>query len=294
MVRRACEFALFLAALVACSGCKPPRRHAHAAGNGSAAAASSLAAVPLMQPLSASNWLVELDVPGFGPAQVAVPIGARGARPVVIALHGIAGRPEWACGAFRGIAGPMPFVLCPRGVLRSDLPAADVRYTFGSAEDTARELRAALTELKRKYGAYIAAGPLIFGGFEVGADLAVAIARQEPTFFSRLVLIEASAGTWPPSHAAIFARQGGARVLFAGSAAQRDTLILEGVLTRRGGAEAQSVVLASADLGPASVDQLAEHWAWLAAPPAPALANPQNLAGNALPAGGPVIGRPAP
>ncbi|MEP7050856.1 MAG: hypothetical protein ABJB12_10900 [Pseudomonadota bacterium] len=289
MVRRACNFALFVAAFSACSSCKhAPRRY-------SRGAASSSAVVPTpLAPLAASNWLVELRVPGFGQAQVAVPIGARAARPVVIAMHGAADRPEWACGAFRGIAGPAPFVLCPRGVQRADLPAADPRYSFGPVDDTARELRAALTALKRVYGAYVAAGPVIFGGYDVGADRAVAIAREEPVFFSRLLLIEASPSTWPPSHAAIFGRQGGARVLFAGGAAQRDALVMQAVLTRRGGADAQWLVLASSDLGPESVTQLAERWAWLAAPPAPATGDPQNSAGNALPAGGPVIGRPAP
>ena len=289
MVRRACDFALLLAALVACSGCKhAARRHADAASSSGAVAA------PLLAPLAATSWLVDLDVPGFGQAKVAVPVGARGPRPIVIALHGVADRPEWACGAFRGIAGPAPFVLCPRGVQRADLPASDARYSFGSADDTARELRATLTELKRQYGAYVAPGPVIFAGFEVGADLVVAIARQEPVFFSRLVLIEASTGTWPPSHAAIFGRQGGARVLFAGGSVQANDLILEAVLTRRGGAEAQSLVLSRPGLGPSSIDLLAQHWAWLAAPPAPSLTGPQNLAGNALPAGGPVAGRPAP
>ena len=289
MVRRACDFALFLAALVACSG----RKHAPP-GPAHAAASSSAAALPLMAPLTANSWLAPLEVPGFGPAQVAVPIAARGARPVVIALHGVADRPEWACGALRGIAGPAPFVLCPRGVQRTDLSTTDARYSFGSADDTARELRAGLTALKRKYGAYVASGPVIFAGFEVGADLAIAIARQEPVFFSRLLLVEANAGSWPPSHAATFGRQGGARVLFAGSAAHPDALVMEAVLTRRGGAEAQSLVLASPDLGPASVNQLAEHWTWLAAPPGRGLTDPQNVAGNALPAGGPVLGRPAP
>ena len=288
MVRRACDFALFVAVLVACSGCKhAPRRHA-------GAASSNVVPVPLLAPLAASSWLVDLNVPGFGQAKVALPVGARGPRPIVIALHGVADRPEWACGALRGIAGPAPFVLCPRGVQRADLPATDARYSFGSADDTARELRAALTELKREYSAYIAPGPVIFAGFERGADLAVAIARQEPVFFSRLLLIEASTGTWPPSHAAIFARQGGARVLFAGSSAQANDLIMEAVLTRRGGAEAQSLVLGSPDLGPGAINLLAQHWAWLAAPPAPSLTEVQNLAGNALPAGGPVAGRPAP
>ena len=79
--------------------------------------------------------------------RVAVPLGAQSARSIVIALHGSADRPEWACAALRSIAGPAPFVLCPRGVARAGFVESDPRYTFGASDDTARELRAALAEL---------------------------------------------------------------------------------------------------------------------------------------------------
>ncbi|HKO53301.1 MAG TPA: hypothetical protein VJV79_36580 [Polyangiaceae bacterium] len=117
---------------------------------------------PKLTPLQASSWLVELDVPSFGKAALAVPLGARSPRSIVIALHGSADRPEWACSALRSIAGPAPFVLCPRGVARADFNASDPRYTFGTADDSARELRAALAELKRRFGVYVAAGPVVF------------------------------------------------------------------------------------------------------------------------------------
>jgi hypothetical protein len=284
---RVCKFALFSAALIALGACKPKAQ-------ASPASTASASAVPRLAPLTAASWLVDLDVPGFGRASVAVPIGATQPRAILIALHGPADRPEWICGAFRGIAGPSPFVLCPRGIRRADSAANDVRYTFGTADDTSRELRAALTELKRKFGNYVAPGPVIFGGLELGADHAAWIAREAPAFFSRLLLIDPSEATWPSSQAAIFGRQSGARVLFAGDASRQGSLELKAVLTRRSGADARAVALIGpgSGVGPAVVHVLSQSWPWLAS--APNLHVPQNLAGNALPAGGPVAGRPAP
>ena len=250
---------------------------------------------PKLTPLAASSWLVDLEVPGFEKAALAVPLGATSARPIVIALHGSADRAEWACSALRSIAGPEPFVLCPRGVKRTDFAAPDVRYTFGTPEDTAGELRAALSALKKKFGIRVAAGPVVFEGFEIGADRAAWIARQEPAFFSRVLLIEPSETSWPSSQAAVFGRSGGQRALFAFGPAHRDELSPKAVLTVRGGAEARAVFLGAR---PAALDGpsralLAQHWAWLSAPTSkpPTI---ENLAGNALPAGGPMAGRPAP
>ena len=286
MVRRACEspsrstavlrVALFLSALLACAACKheQPKAGAHR---------------PKLTPLAASSWLVELDVPGFGKSALAVPLGAKSARSIVIALHGSADRAEWACAALRSIAGPNPFVLCPRGVPRPDFTTSDPRYTFGTPDDTARELRAALGELKRRYGVYVAAGPVVFSGFELGADHAAIIAAQEPTFFSRLLLIEPTPSSWSTSQAALFGRTGGQRVLFAFGPAHRDELSLRAVLTRRAGADSRAVFLGEGPvtLEPPSRRLLIQNWSWLAAPGKPGIA--ENLAGNAMSAGGPVV-----
>ncbi len=108
---------------------------------------------------------MDLEVPGFGKAAVAVPIGASSPRAIVIALHGAADRPEWACSVLRSIAGPAPFVLCPRGVQRTDFPASDARYTFGAVDATASELRAALHRAETSLRAVRRAGPGDFYGF---------------------------------------------------------------------------------------------------------------------------------
>jgi hypothetical protein len=275
----ALRLALLSSALLTCSACKH---------DGSAARGSS-AHRPKLTSLAASRWLIDLPVPGFAKAALAVPLGANSPRPIVIALHGSADRPEWACAALRSIAGPAPFVLCPRGVPRPDFTEADPRYTFGTIDDTASELRAALTELKRRFGAYVATGPVIFSGFELGADHAAWIAAQEPSFFSRLLLIEPSPESWPSSRAALFGRGGGQRVLFAFGAAHRDELAQRAVLTSRGGAEARTLFLGEGPvtLEPKSRRLLSQKWAFLAAP---LKAKPvETLAGNPLPAGRPVV-----
>ena len=290
MVRRACEFGLFLALLAPCSGCRSKPKL-----DGAAASASVAPQLPRLAPLSAASWLVDLEVPGFGTAKLAVPVGAKQPRPIVIALHGAADRPEWACGAYRGIVGSRPFVLCPRGVKREDLGASSARYTFATADDSARELRAALTALKHAYGAYVAPGPVILAGFEVGADRVAEIALQEPSFFARLVLVGAAKQTWPSSAAALFGRQGGELVLFAAGPARQSELAWQAELTTRGGAPARAVVLASEppDLGPDSVARLRAYLPLLEGSKAD-LAKPGNLMGNALPLGGGTLGRPKP
>jgi hypothetical protein len=176
--------------------------------------------------------------------------------------------------------------------LRSDFPAPDLRYTFGTTEATAAELRAGLTALKREFGAHVASGAVVFAGFEVGADRAAAIAFQEPTFFARLALVNPAPDTWPSSQSALFGRAGGERVLFACGPSDRAAADFKAVLTRRGGADARALFLGSDSpgLGPSAVSQLAGVWPWLGAAVA-RRAPPENLAGNPLTAKGPELPR---
>ena len=243
-----------------------------------------------LAPLGAASWLIDLDVPGYGAAKLAVPIGATEPRPIVIALHGAADRPEWACGAWRGIAGPRPFVLCPRGVARADFAAPDTRYTFGAAADVARELRAGLAALKNQFGAHVAPGSVVFVGFELGADRVADIAQQEPTFFSRLALVAASADAWPTPEAALFGRRGGERVLFAAGPSTRAAAEQKAVLTRRGDAEAKAIFLADhrPALDPATITLLRSEWGWLNTP-TKRLAPVEDLVGNPLAARRPTL-----
>jgi hypothetical protein len=281
MLRRTLGALFALGALFCVAGCRHKPRPSVVTSS-----------APKLAPLVADAWLIELEVEGFGKAALAVPIGATEARPIVIALHGPADRPEWACGAWRGIVGPAPFVLCPRGVPRADFSAPDLRYTFGTVDAAAAELRAALAALKGKFGVYVAPGSVLFAGFEIGADRAAAIARQEPTFFARLALVDPAPDTWPTPEAAQFGREGGERVLFACGPAGRAVAEFKAVLTRRGGADARAVFLGdrSPVLDPASVALLASHRAWLSAP-STRLSPPENLVGNPISAKRPTLPR---
>ncbi|HEX3773307.1 MAG TPA: hypothetical protein VHV51_02525 [Polyangiaceae bacterium] len=250
---------------------------------------------PKLPPLRAEAWLVELDVPGFAKAELAVPLGATEPRPIVIALHGAADRPEWACGAWRSVAGPQPFVLCPRGVERADFKAPDLRYTFGTTAATASELRAGLAALKARFGAHVAAGPVVIAGFEIGADRAAEIAQQEPTFFSRVALVNPAPNTWPPAQSSLFGREGGERVLFACGTGARTATEFKAVFTRRAGADARAIFLSESppSLDAAGVAQLKTVWPWLDAPSTHRVA-PENLAGNPISAKRPQAPRLAP
>ena len=203
-----------------CRGCKAGPRGAEPSPSGSVVASSvpsSKRPPPpaVLDPLSAPAEAIPLRVPGFGDAMLSVPLGATQPRPLIIALHGNNDRPEWQCRSWRAIAQRNVWVLCPRGLRRYDSAADDPRFTYGSASQTAKELRAALTALKEKFQYYVAPGPVVLAGFSLGAGHAVAIANEEPEFFSRIVLIEGGTSNWSSGVATLFRDRGGKKVLFA-------------------------------------------------------------------------------
>ncbi len=202
MRRRALASFVALCALWSCT-CNDTKK-------GGAPAASGSASPVALAPLEATAWRVELPVPGFAPASVAVPLGATRPRPIVVAIHGRSDRPEWQCGTWRGIVGGHVFVMCPRGK-----PAPGERFTWSSAPDLAAELKAGLAALKQRFGAHVAPGSVVLIAHGLGADLALDIVRQEPAFFSRLVLIEGGHAAWSATLAGVFARGRGDRVVFA-------------------------------------------------------------------------------
>lgn len=229
-----------------------------------ATSAPSVAPPPrVLDPLAADSWRIDLPVPGFEPASVAVPLGAREPRPIVIALHGIADRAEWQCGSFTGISAAKPFVLCPRGIRRQS-----GTETWGDAARTEKELRAALGALKRRFGAHVAAGPVVLAGYSLGAAHAVHIFKQEPSFFSRVVLVEGGHAGLSATTAGVFAHGGGKRVLFAcGQVACESEAKRRALFLKRAGVESD-VVLARG-VGHALDGRMAKaiqaRWDWLVA-----------------------------
>ncbi|WP_437725275.1 hypothetical protein [Sorangium sp. So ce861] len=214
------------------------------AGDAAAPAPAAEGAAPAaaqVAPLRADAPFVELPVDGFASAVVSVPIGATARRPVLIASHGNYDRPEWQCQVWRDIAGGDAFILCPRGVARSDSPSAsDVRFTYESNARLEQEIDAGLAALRARFPEHVDPGAVLYTGFSLGAIMGSAIAARRAGLFPRLVLVEGGHDKWTPKAARAFADGGGQRVLFVcaqagcGAAAKAAAARLEkaGVLTR--------------------------------------------------------------
>jgi predicted esterase len=169
---------------------------------------------PGLAALQAPGPFVALPVPNFRDAVVSVPLGATEPRPVVVALHGNFDRPEWQCEVWRDITSGFPFVLCPRGVPRTDVPKSLDRWTYGAAQKVEDELVASLEALRAAHGAHVADGPVLFTGFSLGAIVGVRILQRHGARFSRAVLTEGGE-KWSHAAAKAYAAAGGQRVLFA-------------------------------------------------------------------------------
>jgi dienelactone hydrolase len=159
----------------------------------------SLAAPPaLLEPTP----LVTLAVPGFRDAVVSVPLGAREPRLVALALHGNFDRPEWQCEVWRRITQGEVFVLCPRGIPRTDVPKELDRWEWGSLAKTRAELVAALGALRSRYPEHVRPGPWVFTGFSLGAILGARLIQDPELEVGAAVLIEGGYQGWTSAKAA--------------------------------------------------------------------------------------------
>ena len=171
-------------------------------------------AEPKLPPLVAPGRFVSLDVPGFLPAIVHVPLGATSKRPLMVALHGNFDRPEWQCEVWAEITGGFPFILCPRGIPRDDVPKSMDRWHYGSGKKTLEELFTARDALTRRFPEHDALGPIVFTGFSLGAILGVRMVGEHGEKFPRAVFTEGGE-KWSTALAKAFVEEGGQRVLFA-------------------------------------------------------------------------------
>lgn len=171
-------------------------------------ARTSAAAVVAVLLLSVSPSFAQeapgaLEVPGFAPAAV-VPARGEGPRPIVIALHGNFDRPEWMCAAWDRIVSGRAFVLCPRGVLRTDAPTLD-RWALPEANVLAREVAAARRALAQRYPGRVDDGPDVWVGFSQGAHRIARMALSDPARFTHVQLVEGGNALWNVANARRFA-----------------------------------------------------------------------------------------
>jgi poly(3-hydroxybutyrate) depolymerase len=215
-----------------------------------------------LAPLTAPSWRVELPVGGFGPASVALPLGATTPRPIVVVLHGARDRAEWQCGTFRGLLGGQVFILCPQGVLQS---AQGGLYGLGTFDESAAELRAGLAALKARFGKHVAAGAIVLVGYAEGAAVVADLAPQEPSFFARVALVNGNPLALSSIASKTFAERGGKRALFfCADAACDDSATQRALWLSRGGVATK---IARGAVGPyldaPFVDALRGEMAWL-------------------------------
>lgn len=166
---------------------------------------------PALPPLRDAAWLEALPLEGFGPASVSVPLGATEPRPVMVGVHGRGDRPEWACGAWRGVTEAHPFIVCPHGTPRDAKPG--VGLSFADAATTEAEVQAGLAALHRRFGPHVAPGPLVYAGFSLGAILAPKILASKRQTFPFAVLAEGGQDRWTDPAMRAWAAAGGRRVL---------------------------------------------------------------------------------
>jgi hypothetical protein len=199
--------------VVLCAGLAGCRR---SSSTGTAPSASAQRAV---LPLAASSWLATLEAEAVTPARVALPLGAKSPRPLLVALHGDDDRPEWTCGSYHHVTAARAFVLCPSGVPRGE------RFTLGTTPATRSELRALLPALKTRYAPYLAKGSVILAALGPSVAQAVDIALEEPSFFSRLLLVDGAVDRFTTGVVQRFATAGGKSVWLVcstGSACEAD------------------------------------------------------------------------
>jgi pimeloyl-ACP methyl ester carboxylesterase len=142
---------------------------------------------------------------------VSVPLGAREARPIMIALHGGSERPERACHEWRAVTEGYPFVVCPHG-----WGGNESRLGWRSASDTNRRIARAVAATKSTFGAWVEdTRSMVLAGFSMGAIQVALAARRDPQTYRRIVVGDAA---HDPRAALTFAGKwvtgGGERALF--------------------------------------------------------------------------------
>ncbi|HEV8245262.1 MAG TPA: hypothetical protein VGP93_05820 [Polyangiaceae bacterium] len=218
-----------------------------------------------LAPLALDSDLIDLEVPGFAPAIVSAPRGAREARPLVVALHGNFDRPEWQCEVWRAATQGYPFILCPRGVPRRDAPKSLDRWEYSLAKVEV-ELDRGVAALRERFPQYVVDGPIVYVGFSLGAMLGVSIVKKSPARYPRALLIEGGLGGLTAGSAVRFHEQGGERLLLAcgqTECARRSRALLK-VLEQKGvGAHLVDGGNIGHTYDGAIAEGVAREWRWL-------------------------------
>jgi hypothetical protein len=167
------------------------------------------------RPLAADPPFVDFPVPGYPDAVVGLPEGATSSRPVVVVIHGLGGRPDPNCKAWRAIVRGWGFVLCPRGEYDPERSTpGDRRYTHPGGRRLRAHIDAALGALAERYAGYADVRAPVLTGFSLGAYEIAMLGQRGLPPFPRLAVLEGGFDGWAAPTIEAFAAEGGSRVLF--------------------------------------------------------------------------------
>lgn len=179
------------------------------------AVASASAPAPSASAPVGGDWIEELPLPDGGLAYVTPATGARGKRPVVLAIHGAVDDPGLMCGAWRLVTDVHAFVVCPAGTpIGADAPGR--KYVWGSTAQIEKRALEALAALAAKYPEHVDPdAPVLYAAFSQGATMAAPLLVRHAKRFPRVVLTEGGHPTFERAGLArAYVKAGGERVLF--------------------------------------------------------------------------------
>ncbi|MDB4940689.1 MAG: hypothetical protein JWP97_223 [Labilithrix sp.] len=151
------------------------------------AATTTTAVGPALLPPLAGESLERMDLPRGKHAYLALPVGAREKRAIVVGVHGAGDRADWSCSEWQATTAGWAFVVCPEGVRH---PTAAGTFVWGSAEAIALQADEAVAAVRARYGAYVEDGPLVYAGWSQGGTLASQVIASRPGTYDRAVLVE--------------------------------------------------------------------------------------------------------
>lgn len=193
-------------------------------------------------PAAQEGGVIELEIEGFEPAVLVVPQGSD-PRPLLVATHGAGDRAEWTCALWGRLAAERAYVLCPRGKrIRTRSPDPSSLYFYPTHLFIEREIDAALSAMRARFGERVDLERAAYAGFSQGAIMGALVLARRPARFPRAVLIEGAYGfgQWDTRMSQMFHRGGGERVAmvcggwFCGQQARASSLSIE-----RAGAKAR-------------------------------------------------------
>jgi hypothetical protein len=108
-------------------------------------------------------------------------------------LHGNFDRPEWECETWEPAARPHGWVLCTRGIPRTDVDRREDRWTYAGPLPATQELEAGVAALEARFPGAVRRDDAWLVGFSLGAIYAASVVRTSTLSFSALILVEGGA-----------------------------------------------------------------------------------------------------